>query len=471
MADGEHMSGGAGRRRAHPSNGASGGNGSTIPTGLDAPERFLPVTVTALIDRLTRHAAWPAGDAAVARRFYRYLNYWRRNDYAARLIDMDNTYEPFSPDSDLLVTRRYDAAERQTMQKRFVAQMCELLESANYERIKASEIDVILTKDSHYGLDLQVDLGAFEELAIYFRGSKTEIKQRRDRKKFFLRMEQYELPIFQRLFVMFKLKPFDARVREVMSEQRCDRKEAERIVKRLRRMLPQQVSSDYIYMKLFKNLPRSDAEMVFPNTKVRFRMFDKLKLGVTASGGLGAGVFGAAGKIALVASNPVAAAGAAVGLGGIIFRQAMNFVNQKNRYLVTMAQNLYFHALADNRGVMSVIASTAAEEDVKEEMLLYAVLAKENVNVRDIPEVDRAIEQYLLNTYGIETNFDVSDALRRLKQDHIVIEHPDGSLTTLPPVEAAKRVDAMWDEYLDRLVDSDRSGEGEEFEGDAEAAA
>jgi hypothetical protein len=29
----------------------------------------------------------------------------------------------------------------------------------------------------------------------------------------------------------------------------------------------------------------------------------------------------------------------------------------------------------------------------------------------------------------------------------------------------------MWDEYLDRLVDSDRSGEGEEFEGDAEAAA
>lgn len=445
-------------------------NGAVAPARLDAPEKFLPITVTALLDRLTRDAAWPAGNAADARRFFRYLNYWRRNAYAARIIDMDRSYEPFSPDSDLLVTRRYDAAERQTMQKRFVAQMAGLLESANYERIKPTDIDLILSKDSHYGLDLQVDLGAFEELLIYYRGSRTETKERRDRKKFYLRMEQYELPIFQRLFVLFKLKPFETRVREVMAAERCDRKEAERMVRRLRSVLPPQVSDECIYMKLFKNLPRSDAEMVFPNTRVRFRMFDKLKLGVTAGGGVGAGVFGAAGKIALVASNPIAAAGAAVGLGGVVLRQATNFVNQKNRYLVTMAQNLYFHSIADNRGVMTVIADRAAEEDVKEEMLLYAILAKEKVTINDIPEVDRAIEQYLQNTYGITVDFDVSDALRQLKEDGIVTEEADGRLTTLPPGEAAKCIDRMWDSYLDNLASGEESGEGVEFEGGDEGA-
>jgi hypothetical protein len=88
--------------------------------------------------------------------------------------------------------------------------------------------------------------------------------------------------------------------------------------------------------------------MVFPNTAVRFRMFDKIKLGVSASGGLGMGIVGAAGKIAFLFSNPLAAAGAVFGLGGIAVRQAVAFMNQKQRYMVVMAKNLYFHSMADN---------------------------------------------------------------------------------------------------------------------------
>ena len=110
--------------------------------------------------------------------------------------------------------------------------------------------------------------------------------------------EEIEVPIFQRLCVVFKLKPDDIRIREVMVERGCNRKEAEKIVKKLRGLLPPQIKSDYIYLKLFKNMPRSDIEMVFPNTRVRFRMFDKIRLGVTAGGGLGMGVVGTAGKIA-----------------------------------------------------------------------------------------------------------------------------------------------------------------------------
>ena len=37
----------------------------------------------------------------------------------------------------------------------------------------------------------------------------------------------------------------------------------------------------------------------FPNTKVRFRLFDKIKFGVTAGSGFGVGVVGTASKIAL----------------------------------------------------------------------------------------------------------------------------------------------------------------------------
>ena len=133
---------------------------------------------------------------------------------------------------------------------------------------------------------------------IYYRGATTITERRRDVRKAYMGWKEVQVPVFQRLFLLFKLKPFDVRVREVMQEKKIDRKEAEKIVRHLRGLLPATVTSDYVYIKLFKNMPRSDVEMIFPNTKVRFRLFDKIKFGVTAGGGLGMGVFGTVGKIA-----------------------------------------------------------------------------------------------------------------------------------------------------------------------------
>ncbi|HWB46032.1 MAG TPA: TMEM143 family protein [Hyphomicrobiaceae bacterium] len=415
-------------------------------------EKFLPVTKHALLDRLTHAAAWPNGDHVQARRFMRYLDYWRRHSYTMKLLEIEQTYEPFSPDSDLLHTRKFGAEERQVMQKRLVREISELVEQGNFTRVDPNNVHFILTKDSHYNLDLQVDLRAFEEILIYYRGATTIIERRRDFKKGWIGWKEVKIPVFQRLFLLFKLKPVDVRIREVMEEKKCTRAEAQKEVHRARGLLPATVSSDYIYLKLFKNMPRSDVEMIFPNTRVKFRLFDKIKFGVTAGSGLGMGVFGTATKVA-AASNPYTLAGAALGLGGVAMRQASNFVAQRNRYMVVMAQNLYFHAMADNRGVMTLLADRAADEDIKEEILLYSVLAKEQVNIRDLGAVDEAIEKYLGKAFSIDVDFDVEDALRRLKLDGVVIELPDGTLQTLPPHEAALHIDKLWDSCLDDLPD------------------
>ncbi|HJU32880.1 MAG TPA: TMEM143 family protein [Hyphomicrobiaceae bacterium] len=425
-------------------------------------EKFLPVTRSALIDRLTASNLWPDGDAAQARRFMRYLVYWRRHAYAMKLIELEQTYEPFSPDSDLLKTRTYSPQERAVLQKRLVEQMAELLDQANFIRVDPSNVHFILTKDSAYGLDLQVDLDAFEEVLIYYRGATTITERRRDVRRAFMTWKEVQRPVFQRMCLLFKLKPFDVRVREVMREKKIDQKDAEKSVRKLRGLLPATVTSDSVYIKLFKNMPRSDVEMIFPNTKVRFRLFDKLKFGVTAGGGLGMGLFGTVGKIA-AAANPYTLAAALAGFGGIALRQATNFLNQRTRYMVVLAQNLYFHAMADNRGVMTLLADQAADEDVKEEMLLYGVLAKTKVNARNLAHVDEAIEQYLADTFAVKVDFDVQDALQRLKAEGIVTELADGTLQTLPPGEAARCIDRLWDACLDALPDVERE-EGHEVD-------
>jgi hypothetical protein len=435
---------------------------------VDTRETFIPVTRAALIDRLTRPQAWRAGEGQAARRLFRYLSYWRQQQYNSAVMQLDQSYEPFNPDSDLLMTRQYTGREKETMQQRVVGGMRQILKQANYTEIDPSDVELIMNTESYYGLDFHIDLEAFEELAIFFRGASTRKDQRRMVRKFF-RKEEFDVPIFQRLFILFKLKSEEQRVDEFMRTRGLDRAKAQKAVKKLRGMVPAGVSSDNIYMKLFKNMPRADVEMIFPNTRVKFRMFDKIKLGVTGSGAIGMGLFGTVGKLVAggtAALNPIALTGALFALGGVLFRQVMSFFNTHQKYMVVMAQNLYFHSLADNRGVLILLADRAAEEDVKEEMLLYSVLAKETVRREDLEAVDRAIEQYIMQTFGLNVDFDLHDALERLMADGLVKETPGGTLTTMPPGAAAEHIDAMWDVFLDHLPDHiDAEEEGEEFEG------
>ena len=429
---------------------------------FDEPETFIPITRYALMDRLTRRYAWPGNQADESRRFFRYLDFWRQQSYAARMLEIEQNYEPFSPDSDLLITRKFRDGELVTMRGNLVGQIETLLKQANFVRIDPTQVDVILTQESAYGLDLTVDLDAFEEVLMYYRGATTSTQMRRDHKKLFLKKKEYVVPIFQRLFILFKLKPEAQRLKEIMAKERCDEKKGRKILKKAAASIPDQVSRDYVYMKMFKDIPRSDMEMCFPNTKVKFRKGDKLKLGVTAGGGFGMGLVTTVGKLA-AATTPVGMAAATLGLGGVAVRQATSYMGTRQKYMVKMAQNLYFHSMADNRGVITLMADRAVEEDIKEEMLLYAVLAKEHVHIDELPDIKVAIEQYLFNGFGIDVHFDLHDALERLVADGIVTQNSDGILATLNPLDAAKHIDMMWDSYLDDLPDPAR-GEGTEME-------
>ena len=422
-------------------------------------EHFLPVTRYALVDRLTRPQTWQPGVAAEARRFFRYLDFWRQQRHATQLLRLVDAYEPFSPDSDLFVTRQYTEAERGEMQVRVIAGVERLVRQANYTVVARDEVsESILSKESHYGLDLKVDFDTFEELIVCYRGESVTKAQRRTLAKFF-RKQEFDVPIYRRMLVLFKLKSMEQHISDVRSASRVSREEAEKLVRKARAQISPQIKTENIYIKIFKNIPKSDVEMVFPNTQVKFRMQDKVWLCVTGGGALGAGVFGAAGKLALAFSNPITAAGAIGGIGMVLFRQIMNVMNQKQRYMQVLAQNLYFHAMADNRGAMTKLADRAAEEDFKEEILLYSVLVKERVHRSELHEVDDAIQAYIERTFGLHVDFELNDALGRLMQDGLVREDAEGMLTALQPAEAAARIDAMWDQILDMLPDvSTRAG-------------
>ena len=417
--------------------------------GPGVGEHFIPISRFEILDRMTRAELWPGGEAAVAKRFYRYLSAWRHILYQERMSRLEETYLPFSPETDLVRIGQYSPEQRVSMRREFVSLMRKLLLQANYSEITLEQLQAELNrKKSDYDLDLKVDLDEFEDCIVYRRGVSTQSRKKKDWKKAYLKNVEIEYPAYQRLFVLLKLKPEDQRIREIAAAEQIEPRQAEKIMRKGRKMLPDAVTSEHVYIKLFKDIPLSEVEMMFPNTRVKFRTIDKLKLGVTAGSGVVGGIIAAAAKLTLFLVNPIAAGLAAVGLGGILFRQVSNVMTQHSQYMLVLAQSLYFHSLADNRGVIALLANRAEEEDIKEEMLLYCVLAKERVRVEELTDVKAAIEQFLVSEFAVKVDFDIHDALSRLKQDGIVTVDANGLVSALPPMDGCRHLDGLWDNYL-----------------------
>jgi hypothetical protein len=422
-----------------------------------ASERFIPVSKYELIERLSSPGVWPGQDTSHVETFFKFLVHWRHLSYAELQNEMVWAYAPFSPDADVKLSASLTAAEKAERQKAFIGHVRNLLERANYEEISRESLDSLLSEQNPYGLELKVDLSEFEELAIFYRGLSETTFTPPSLERWVLRRKPITLPIYQRLFVLLKLKPFEARVREIMLQEQVDAKRAEKIVTRLRKTVPKSVTGDFIFLKLFKFIPRADLEMLFPNTRVQMRKLDKLRIGLTAGGGTTAGVVGTVTKLSAAAAltNPITVSIALAGLAGVVFRQVMTVFNTRTRYMAELSKNLYFHNLANNHGVLALLSERGEEEDIKEEVLLYTLLARTPVTRAELPDAKSAVEQYLKSEFDVTLSFDIHDALGRLERDGLVVEGKDGVLQALPPIEAAKHLDDMWDLYLDKIARMD----------------
>ena len=98
-------------------------------------ERFLPLTIHALLDRLSDKDLWPSANPEDARRFLRYLDNYQHSHYGLLLRDLQRLYEPFSPDTDLLQPGKLGPMERYAMQKEVVGRISDLLTQANFTRV------------------------------------------------------------------------------------------------------------------------------------------------------------------------------------------------------------------------------------------------------------------------------------------------------------------------------------------------
>lgn len=190
---------------------------------------------------------------------------WRHQEHRQRVLGLPENCQPFCPDSDTANLIELDQAARDAARAEFIESTATLLAQANFVRLSRDDVQRLLVEQSPYGLNLKVDLSEFDEALLYYRGTGTIVREERNPWRLYLRKDRLEVPIFERLFLLLKLKPADIRIAEIMETTATDRARATRAVTKARAHLPPGVSSDFIYVKIFKRIPQIDIEMLFPN--------------------------------------------------------------------------------------------------------------------------------------------------------------------------------------------------------------
>ncbi|MEA3522647.1 MAG: DUF3754 domain-containing protein [Campylobacterota bacterium] len=396
-------------------------------------ERFIPVAYDELFEGCLKYFN------IQEKEHYQNFSSLLRSFYHARfhkeLLALKALYLPFNPDADTISLQSYTHKEYEKIKSNLVSKVRPLLNDANYEELTQDALSRALNDISPYGVDVSVDFDDFEDIVLFFRGEANREEQRRTLKSLYLKKETLHVKVYRRLFLLIKPKTLDTRAQEIVDKEGGN---IEKVRKKLRRTTPVLIdgdASERIYLKLFKDIPQADLEMLFPNTKVKITLQDKMKIGLTGGGGTAGGAFTLISKLS-AAIDPISLLIALGGFGGVLWRQIKNVFTHQTRYMAALAKNLYFYNLDNNAGVLTYMIDMAEAEESKEALLAYLFL-NTSTAVLNRESLDKKIEAYMLETYKIPMDFEVDDGIEKLLELGIVKES-NGILEVITRDEALR---------------------------------
>ena len=279
----------------------------------------------------------------------------------------------------------------------------DLLKAGNYNEIEKEDIEQAFEGHSPWGIDLKVDFSKIKNYMLFYRGKYRDYYNKNYAKigqKSFGKIEKkYEFDVYSRVVLMFTLNE-KKEINSVKNENN-------------------NLKHGKLYIKLFKNVPVQDLEMVFPSAKVSISILDKLMVIVPLSIGL----FSTGGKFIqyVLSEGKSMRIWSQVGfwtlVGGLFLFAIKSFFNYKNivqKYLKNLTESLYFQNLDNNGGVFKTVLDDAEEQEYKETMLAYAFLLKAAGNGAELEEMDKDIEKYFEDSYNYKFDFEADDAVKKL---------------------------------------------------------
>lgn len=324
----------------------------------------------------------------------------------------------------------------------FKENLLKVLDRGNYSRVDQETLDKAFQDSDLIGLKLAINIADYKEYGLYVRG---QHKAKETVSKFFFWKKEIEIEYYDR--VMIYLNYHDA---DYYKEKKT----------RLDKM---PIDPGTIVLKIFKRVPKNDIETIFPNAIPMMSATDKLLLWVP---GLVGGISLLSAKVipALIKMQSAYESGETIDLlnsktslnqglialgilGGYLFRQYNNFVNKKIKYSKMLSDSLYFKNLGNNSGAFYSLLNSSEEEVLKETILAYSFLNRSKTPLTE-EELDHQIESWFKTKHNTELDFDVKEALLKLKNAGLGSE-TNGKWEVIPLDDALVRIDEIWDGVFD----------------------
>jgi hypothetical protein len=115
-------------------------------------------------------------------------------------------------------------------------------------------------------------------------------------------------------------------------------------------------------------------------------------------------------------------------------------------YQKLLSDNIYYRNVNNNAGIFDYIIGAAEDQECKEAFLAYYFLMSPGDGPTE-DELDRRIEHWLTEQFGVDVDFECNDALAKL--DRLGLLRRDADRLFVPPLEdALVRLDRVWDDFF-----------------------
>ncbi|NOQ17576.1 MAG: DUF3754 domain-containing protein [Methyloprofundus sp.] len=411
-------------------------------------ERFIPISLEKLILDLLNTSDLNSKDKELFIQFYtRYIAVFHAHSHTD-LQYLKSLYHPFNPDKELIVNETSNAKQSS---KNLKKELYTVLDNANFEEISTKELISSLNKTSPYGVKVSVDFEEFSDVRLFFRGASIKTESHRNWKRLKFKKQAVDIQVYRRLFVFLQPRNRNDWVEHLVKNNKLSLKKAEKKVDKSLHELGISGSKNIIYLKLFKDIPKDDLEMLFPNTRVQIRLFDKIKLGLMGGSGTAGGIMATITKFT-AAIDPVSALIAVGGLLGVIWRQISKVFSQRAKYSAILTKNLYFYSIDNNMGALTYLADSAEAEECKEAILAYFFLLLKGKITQD--ELDKTIENYIGKQYNIPMDFEITDGLDKLQKANL-LSRDNENISAVSLEQANSNLKIQWNEILTNTIQFD----------------
>ncbi|MCI0378039.1 MAG: DUF3754 domain-containing protein [Gemmataceae bacterium] len=383
-------------------------------------EHYIPIRKSDLVELLCRGLA--PKDADPFRQLSTLLAATFHFEYHHLLEELKNEYAPFNPDATTKTLRQLSQQERLEQLEHLFNRFVTLMERANFKRLGPQDFQKATKEVTEWGLNMDVDFGIFEKLAGFARGEYTAERSRRLWWKLW-KKESIRMAVYQRLVLMVKLKPS--------------------------KRLPRTVDTKDVFLKIFKDIPRMDAEMLLPGARMRMPNSSRLKLGGSFLGGLALITWKIVTELtAVIAGGIMFFWGPLLAVLGYGYRQYFGYQSTKNAVNLQLTTNLYYQNLDNNSGVLTHLLDEAEEQESREALLGYFYLWRyAGTQGWTASSLDDYVELELEKLANIKVDFEIEDALAKLERLHLVTKHGD-RYAAVPIDRALENLDYAWDNYF-----------------------